>query len=370
MKKIGLITYHRALNYGSILQAYALQNYLNNYFSCEILDYQKPNQKEMYEVFKKNNSLKNIIHNIIFSLDKKFILNHRKSFKDFSNSNLLLSETINTRKDLELMNNKYDAFCCGSDQIWNISIEDFDESYFLDFSNKYNFSYAPSLGKIKYFNPFERNIDIKYLLNKFDRISVREKSGQEMINKYTDKQLYVVLDPTLLIEKKQWDTLSSEKYPNEKYIFFYSIEYDEEAIDLVKKFAKKKDLPVYIIFSTGKTYKAMAKGFKRFKVASPGDFISIIKHAEYVISTSFHGTVFSLIYEKEFLLVNSEKSKDDDRLLTLLSHCDIDINSRRIKRDDKIQNFKQLDYISINENLSLAKKKSKEYISKIVNDLK
>lgn len=369
-KKLGLITYHRALNYGSVLQAYALQKVLNKSFKCEIIDYQTDKQKEMYTVIKPWNNVRNIVHNVFFLLDKNYIKKHRESFLKFYERNLIFSKKINNRSDLTRLNREFDAFCCGSDQVWNVSIADFDDSYFLSFADKFKFSYAPSLGNVKNFNPIKNNVNINSLLRDFEFISVREKTGKKELEKYTKKPIKIVLDPTLLLNKKEWDTFLTDNYPKEKYIFFYSIDYNKSILKIVKMISKELKLPVYVIFSTGKTYSAQLKGFKRVKSSSPEDFITLIKHAEYVISTSFHGTVFSLIYHKEFILPQVDSNKKlngDDRLKTLLSHCNIEAETRIISQANikHVKSLEKINYNNVDEYLQGKIVDSLSYIEKV-----
>ncbi|OCN05584.1 hypothetical protein A4S06_08440 [Erysipelotrichaceae bacterium MTC7] len=373
MNKIGLITYHKALNYGSVLQAYALQKTLSDFGEVYLIDYQNEGQKEMYKIFKPNNSSKNIIHNILFAIDYKHIKKHRHSFEEFSKKYFSLTESnYKNANELISIGNIFDVFVCGSDQIWNINIPDFDYAYLLNFTKKKKVSYAPSLGNSNKFLENVSSTDFVKHIQSFDSISVREERGAMAISKQMDDQnITVTLDPTMLLDTKEWDTLSSERYPKEKYIFFYSIEYTSEYIQLINQIKKATGLPVYVMFSTGKTYKAMASGMKRFSHSSPEDFISLIKHAEIVLSSSFHGSVFSILYNKRFYipqLSNLDSSEYDDRIVTLLDSFGIPLDQTIINLDNfnVLLNRESTDFDTVNARLNVLRKSSLDFIKKSV----
>lgn len=166
---IGIITYHRAENYGSVLQAYALNKYIKNInskFHVETIDYYNETQEKMYNLFQSNSSIMNIIRNIHTLLNIKALKNKKKAFKKFISIHISLSETIgNDTNKLKQYAQKYDICICGSDQIWNIHCDDQDINYFLSFStNSRKVAYAPSLG-INQFSEEENKIFKKYISN-------------------------------------------------------------------------------------------------------------------------------------------------------------------------------------------------------------
>lgn len=367
-KSIGVITYHRAYNFGSFLQAYALQYYLLKKLNvyCEIIDYQKPEQKEFYKVMKKNNSIKNILKNIYALNHKKELVDRNNKFEKMIKAELILSDEFKSLEELKKVK-EYDLLICGSDQIWNTNILDFDEAYLLSFSNKNKkISYAASMGG--YPSISTKNIEIfKENLCKFNAISVREISAKKCIEEYCNIDISVCVDPTLLINEKAYNSLIKNDYlnvklPKEKFIFFYSVCYNEDMIDRVIKFSDIAKLPVYMVYTGSlKISRCSKKGINIIYDASVSDFLYLIKNSEYVFSSSFHGTVFSLIFKKEFFVINEYKNGrylKDERMKCLLQELNIDyrMTNNSINFNDKI------DYSLIDDKLRNLIKSSKEFL--------
>lgn len=374
MRDIGILTFHGSHNYGSVLQAYALQNVINNKLNlkCETINFIPPKQEYMYSIFKKNNTCKNIIKNSLAVCNYRVLKNRYDSFNKFINEDLVLSKSkYSSKKELDLDIGNYNTVICGSDQIWNVGVEDFDYTYLLDFNKKINkVSYAPSMGGG---NPLrnEKIINkLKFCLNDFTSLSVREKRGKEILEKIVDKNIEVVVDPTLLLNADEWDKLVPLTSKTEKYIFFYSIDYNSDAIKIVKNISKKLNIPVKILFTTNKTYKAIANGFKMEKDQSPYNFLKLIKNATLILSSSFHGTVFSAIYRKPFYVVRGTyngKINNDDRLTTFLEKFNLEDRQVNINNVDKINDFISIDYSNSEKLIEEAKEKSINYLARALN---
>lgn len=302
-----ILTFHGADNYGSVLQAYALKKFITSICNCEIVNYIPTHQKELYAVYLPMRSIKNFIKNIRAFVFRKLLNDRKISFSNFRRDvlGIINDEEIEDIKELNEYLKRFDAVICGSDQIWNPKSIDFSEEYFLPHYNGKKIAYAPSFGNAKAVDFGNRAEYISQKIRDFDFISVRESSGLDILSDLgIKKDANVVLDPTLLLNAEQWDVLLSHEGKiesvEEKYIFFYSIDYNQEAIDMVDRISHLSGLPVKIIFSTNKTYKVMHK-FHLVKETSPIDFLKMIKNAELVLSTSFHGVAFSTIYRKSFM---------------------------------------------------------------------
>lgn len=368
MKNIGIITFHRSHNYGSVLQAYALQTSINknvvNHYS-EIIDFISPNSSEVYAIFKKKNSMKNIIKNMlsIYTYRSRYI--RYKEFERFINTRLNLTKNkYFSISDLKEISKKYDILICGSDQIWNTNCKDFDYSYYLPFAKSIKkISYAPSLGPGKQFKSNEAKEKIKDYLSDFYAISVRENGGEKTIQELTDKKVYRVLDPTLLLEAKDWDIISCNRRINKEYIFFYSIGYKKDDISIAKQFSKKFGLPVVTLFTVGN--RIIFSGFEIPKNSAPEDFISLIKNAKLILSSSFHGSVFSIIYRKPFYSirgVNDGKVQEDDRIKTLLEEFKLTDRQVDINSVNSIEDPYTIDYTESEKYINKARKESVDYL--------
>ena len=221
MKNIAIITFHRALNYGAVLQSYALQNFLNNNgYATKILDYRNEFFEETYHLFspkqliKKRISLKQLLIKIVEEPFRKKI---ERKFECFNNKHLLLSEVVD-KNDLYKLNNQFDYFITGSDQVWNLDATNGDTTYLLDFadSNKRN-SFAASIGEYKL-----RDLDINILKN-YNYISVRENETKAMLEDFGLSKSIVHLDPVFLIEKNDWNQLASSRIIKENYILIFTM---------------------------------------------------------------------------------------------------------------------------------------------------
>ena len=337
---VGILTFHNADNYGSVLQAYALKTFVEEIDGvdyCEIVNYLPPNQEELYSVYVPINSVKNIIKNIRAFFFKGLLFDRKKEFSDFRKNRLGIQKhksTFLSEEDRKLK--EYDAVIVGSDQIWNPRSTDFSIFYFVPEFNGKKIAYAPSFGNATVEDFKNRGIESKVseALKLFHVLSVREKSGVSIIKELAGKSAIEVVDPTLLISDK-WNQIASDSGKNAKYIFFYAIDYNFEAIKMVQKISKKIGLPVKVIFSTNKTYRIIGKGFELVKVTAPEDFIGLIKNATLVLSSSFHGTAFSVIFEKNFYALEAHRNGvlyKDQRIHGLLSR--IGLEDRIITDDD------------------------------------
>lgn len=356
MKKIGIITFHAAHNYGSVLQAYAMKKIVSN-LGCdaEIINFRTDKQKDQYTPLTKRKGLKYIIKNTYFLLHYISRKSKYDKFENFINEYLLNPNQpeYSSLDELEQNVPQYDMYISGSDQIWNTNPNDADMAYFLPFvKEKTKISYAPSfgqLGNIKY-----KNVISKYL-NDYDYLSIRDEFGKDLIKELTGRSASLLPDPTLVVDRSIWNELTDKNLMKEKYLFFYTLFATQEMIDIVKRVSKELNLPV-VISNVSNQYEIFS-GFKKIRNAGPKDFLSLIKNAEFVCVTSFHGTIFSILMHKPFFAING---MDDNRINTLLTNTGLversislnDIDSKLKKAYDSI-NYNDVDYI-INSQRKLA----------------
>jgi len=377
MKKIGIITFHASHNCGSFLQSYALQNFLKkNNLDAEIIDYSNKGQQQLYQITFPNNSVKNFLKNIILLPRRKQLKNTYKSYEEFIHKNLKLSKAKFTiPEELENYNFDYDIFICGSDQVWNVTIEDFDKSYFLPFAkNKKKIAYAPSFGARKMSNFLKKEeLEIyKNYIEDFSLVTTREENGKKWIKEIFNKDVEVVLDPTLLLTQNDYQEIE-EQYDKEitgKYIFYYSPSYKPEINKLVDRIAKKYNLKV--VAWNPKSYYLKMMNFSNFylpKKQNPGVYLSLIRDAELIITTSFHGTIFSTIYQKNFWVIkNGDMYGDDDRVKTLINQLEIEERLISMNYDANFEYLKEVDYTAYKKNLPILCENSKRILLEGVND--
>lgn len=370
MKKIGIITFHNSYNCGSMLESYAILKYLlKKNLNVEIINFSNDGQKNLYSVLEKNINIRKVIKNILVYPHKKQIENNNKKYEEFKNKNFILSKEYSSSSEIK---DVYDVVVAGSDQIWNITIPDADEAYFLNWVIKAKkVAYAPSFGARSI--PNYTNTPEKYYnyLKKFDALSIREKNGKKWIKEYINKEVPLLVDPTLLLSESDYEQLldKSIKYP-EKYIFFYSPDFNSQICKLVKKISKKYKMPV-ITWSAKKYYIRFANrfGFSLAEYENPSAYLTLIKNASLIITTSFHGTIFSSIYKKNFFVIkNGEMFGDDDRVKTLIEQLGLEETLISANFDDKFNYMKKTNYDKYNVELPLLQKKAYKYIKENIED--
>ena len=365
--KIGILTYHKSFNNGSFLQAYALSNVVSNMgYDVEIVDYIPQKFNEIYSLFSPNSMgfLKKLIYYIKKILVADIYLSTKRNFLGLQNKCLNLSkEKYFYDSNFEQLNKEYDVLIVGSDQIWNLICSDCDDIYFLPIKhlNK-KVSYAPSLNDIKKLP--EKYID---LISDFDSVSVREQSGKATLNDCLLKDVFVAIDPTLLIDIQYYEKFDLKDIVKKDYIFLYTIKYSEDVISVSKALSEKYNLCVYTMINDIRVHYVleMKKNKIRYRKScnDPVAFLRYIKNASYVVTDSFHGTAFSVIFEKEFWAVNIKKDGkyyDDERISTLLEK--LNLKDRFITADN--QNFNnKIDYDTVG-------KLKKEYVEESLDWLK
>ncbi len=325
MKKIGILTLSASDNCGSLLQAYALQTVLQDRgYDVEIIDFTTPISEKMYRIFHPGyiSSPKMFFGQIIRYKD---LIKQKRDYQQFRQERLRLTEQRYSSIDgLRTIDGKYEAIVCGSDQIWNVYMRDFDEAFFLSWCIKSRcVSYAASLGDQKG-GRLADMVERGFGYDRYAAVSVREGSAAEKFKAELGKDVKVCLDPTLLLSKEQWRGLVDKKMiPKERFIFYYSYNYaDEEKNRTVLRFSAETNLPVYVINASRWVDGREAKyGFRIFEQAGPLAFLGLMDGCAYALVESFHGVAFSYIFQKEFWFLGREV-RADDRIEDLLEIID------------------------------------------------
>lgn len=307
--KVGIITWWRN-NYGSILQALALQQKLNQYndLQYEIICQFGKNATSVDNVFDKIKSvgLAETCKRVFWKVAFKGLRLRNKKMQQFVDENLKVSNLQYNEHDIADSNKYYDTYICGSDQIWNPDLVPTDSMYWLPFveKGKNKIAYAPSFGASTVSE--KQKEQIKANLSTFNAVSCRENSGARTINLIIDeKKCEAVLDPTMLIERGFWDTISENKIYNEKYIFAYMLRGTATQRKYIENIAREKNLKIVSIpFLDYEKIDLYDLKFGDYKLwdADPAEFISAIRHAEYVFCDSFHCIVFSILYHRPFFV--------------------------------------------------------------------
>ncbi|MDD3040476.1 polysaccharide pyruvyl transferase family protein [Bacteroides sp.] len=311
--KIGIITYHRSQNHGAQLQAYATKTALCKLgVDAEVLDCNTIGEESMFEWhFNSLRAFLGSIKNNVLSLVSERKRN--KLFKAFSQNMVGVSKPCLTKVSLDKIIKEYDYVITGSDQVWHPQICEDQTCFFLDLpvSSNQKIAYAPSFGVPDY-----NHIEVeKYipLINDIAHLSVREEKGVEIIKKYTSREAKLVVDPTMLLTREDWNEIVKPSH-YKKYLFYFTILDEQPGTDaLVRKIAAEKGLEIVRI---GSLKDLMKPGFKNARANGPQEFLGLIRDADFVVTTSFHGTVFSILFEKEFLCVLNNNNRNS-RMETL-----------------------------------------------------
>lgn len=322
MIKVATLSYQHAYNYGAVFQVAALQHVITQIGAdCDIIDYRCPAIDKQYDFkpIRLNGSLLSAIRaNLVLF---PFIKAKKKNFRHWMES-YKKTEVIKEKKLLISLNSKYDKFVVGSDQVWNLKCQGYDASFFLDFveNDDKKIAYAASFGTFE-INPKDVAFYEKYIKH-FESISVRENSGISLVEKLASKESFACMDPVLLVGKDFWESKKDSAFiPKEKYIFVYHLGHGKG----VAKFAKqlKKVTGLKVIYVTGHIGNMFFYSIfdKNESTASPEKFLSLISNAEYVVTNSFHATVLSIIFHKQFYTISKggEKSSYNTRIYNLLS---------------------------------------------------
>lgn len=300
--KIGIVTFHFVNNFGGVLQAYALQKALEKECGAkaEIINYRNnfilfTDTVRLFPVSRSAAEIRSGLRTM------KHRIRRIKKFKSFAKKNLNLSRTYRNILSIKLHPPACDKYICGSDQIWNPYITfGVNYFYFLGFvkESQNKISYAPSFGTAKIHTCFHKKIS-GYLKN-FGSISVREREGVAFIKEISGRDAISLIDPTLLLTEEDYSSIAINPGIPEKYILLYIMQQDEEMYSYAKKVKERLGLKMIEISRYG--YQPDFVDISLIDLG-PGEFIGLFQNAEYICTNSYHGFVFSILFQKQFCLI-------------------------------------------------------------------
>ena len=345
--KVGIITFIKTINFGASLQAFALQEVIESFgMRAEVVQYVNKDI-ENAEKNRGSKSLKSLVKSMVVGsgFSRKMI-----GFEEYEKKHIHKGEAL-TAESKSAVDQNYDYFVTGSDQVWNTKLTHADWTYFLDFvqDNSKKISYAPSFGNIPF--PKEHYEKAAEYLKQINALSVRETSGAELIHQITGKQAEIVLDPTLLLDKSEWIQRCDFTPPYAHYILVYFPHNKKKTFAFVNKLKKQTKLPVVYLSISPR----IQMGVKTIYDAAPDQFLGWILHADYVVTGSFHGTAFSLNLEKQFFYEPSGKGSRIDNLVQLTGTA-----NRSIDNTDVIKS--RIDYEIVRKKLDKERAKSKAWL--------
>lgn len=349
------------------MQAYALKRTIEKSgYHCQLINYKSILQEKAYSLSgKKVTNMRTLARNLYRTLNKDIFNKKSALFNEFLCSHLTDGQdVIHTKEEVidELRKGKYDKVVVGSDQVWNTTLEDIDDTYLLDgIAELPKISYAASFGSgIGRVESHPRKLSA---IRQFQYISVREKNARDILSR-NNISSELVMDPVFLLNSSEWESMECGDIIGSPYILMYGFGFDSHVAESTKKVSRHLGLPVVnpIIHP-----KAMISGFINRYDTGPHEFLSLVKNAAFICTNSFHGTSFSIIYNKPFWAINTnsrDENQWDDRIPSLLNILGLHDRFVLSCFDFNKSTQSKIDYTSVNTLLVQARQRSVSFIEK------
>lgn len=376
MKKIALVSPYNEYNYGTVLQAYALQRVVEERgYIAEYLQYSnvvspplwKRVVKKIIGFKKKHSNVTGLDDYSFFSLPE--FLEFVNGFESFVKTKIKESPVKYTPQTLPLCN-EYDAYMVGSDQTWGEARTKINTIYFLDNVNEHcpKLSYAPSIGTTHISRDYLQVLKSK--LSHFQSLSCREKTNCKLLSRELLREVSYVLDPVLLLDANEWNKVAQKPQIRElnrkQYILCYILGEKHSISDFAEELGKKKGMPVYYIIT-----RPLYQNKRKSLFATPESFIGLIRDADTVVTDSFHGTIFSINYNTSFYSFTKRKTSevenisDNDRIFEILDTMGL---KERFECSINSLPGNDVDFDVANERLCQYREKSLNYIEMVLKE--
>ncbi len=364
--RICVITFHDTLNFGATLQCTAMSRFLAgqghdvkviNYLPDYVMD-KKSTMKEIRNIGRSSNKAKALVKGFAYLAKSGDIKKKNRCYEKFLSDNVYRTDAYHTFDELVKNPPEADLYICGSDQIWNPALTGgkLDPAFFLKFAEGRKAAYGVSVGELDINSEAE---ELKEMTADMAGVSVREKSVAVDMAFAIERDVDVVLDPTLLLDKKDYMKMESASPVTDKpYLLLYNVQNSKESVGTARKIAAERGLEIIDISPNPF---AKVDGVKKLLDIGPGEFLRLFDGADYVVTNSFHGTVFSVIYEKEFWALGH--SKRAGRTYDLLDS--LHLLDRFIKEPSEAEG-EPIDYSEVMKLLSYRRAHSVDYINSLL----
>lgn len=366
MKKFGIVSYNiycNFTNYGSALQSWALSQAVNKIgngrWQAVLVDY-------CPEILKDKNALNPMEHmwdtdaesRKMCELSLPAIRENYRKFNKFYNEKFCKTAKRYTAENFNqiVQDEGLDGFICGSDTIFCIDEFGFDDGYYANYScmkNGYSVSYAASFGDA-HFTP-DTYMILNERLQNFKSIGIRENGMVPYIQKHTSIPVQQVIDPTLLLTSDDYDKIADYRLKKEKYLLLYARRYNAEMESFAKKIAAENGWKIIEISLRATN----AERHQMFYEAGVEEFLSLVKHAEFIVTNSFHGMIFSVQYRRPFYVFSREQC--DTKIVELLDTFGI---PDRLLFTGEEKDAMEIDYVDVHNRISQARNKSIKFLEK------
>lgn len=348
--KIGIVTHPLCNNYGGLLQNYALQYVLEKLgHKTKTIDFASrwPFLKYLLEICRQ--FAKTVIRHKVHPYPS-YVIHQRKPIMDsFVNKYINKTKVVHSYSTNLVIKEKFDAVIVGSDQVWRPEYVDFPQDMFLKFvpDNVKKIAYAASFGVDYWQYPMELELECRELISRLDAVSVREESGVTLCRQYLNTDAKLVLDPTILAGREAFLSLI-EKHSTKNYLFAYILDTSNEIENYIEKVAQDNGLECYIC------------GAHDDATLNVEEWLSKIAGASIVITDSFHGTVFSILFHRNFYSIQN-KNRGASRFNSLLGP--LALGDRLLYREELVEfSNKLIDWTKIEELLSIKRKESLDFL--------
>lgn len=369
--KIAWITVHRTLNYGTMLQAYACDRIFREFgYDTLLVDYYRSRDYRdssfqtplsYYRFRKRAEGARNPRERLVLALKSAASYRTTKRFHaicdSFLNEHFTLSKPYDSSEALKCDPPLADLYCAGSDQVWNTEYNGgIDEAFYLTFAppDRAKLSFASSIG-MEHFSG-EDGKRVRELLGGFSAISVREESAKALLGQLGLVST-AVLDPTLLLDAGQWETLASKPLFDEPYLLIYKLKGDGRLDRAAHEIAMRKKLKIVRL-----AFGNRGKAADETAVVLPevGEFLSLMKNAAFVVTNSFHGTCFSVNFNRQFLTVTRERY--NSRMTNVLEKAGL--SDRLLTRDAAdVAALSDIAYEAVNRRLDAERGRARAWLS-------
>lgn len=375
-KKLGLCICYGVNNFGSALQCFATIHTVKKMgFDCEIIRYKKDKLffiKSLFRLFNPymiEGKYKRFLSTFNRLIRKDFGISQKKrrsKFDSFRNDFFkpFYSEMYYGYKALCKSSQKYFCVLSGSDQLWlpsGLATNFYNLIFVADDVRKVSYASSFGAGSI----PWYQKSRTANFLNRIQHVSVRENSGKDIVKTLTGRSVPVVVDPTLLLSKEEWEIqIPKEDIINEPYLFAYLLGKNKEHRRLVENVAKKLQLRIVSIPHCDH-YNVADVGFgDEHPISGPKDFVNLIRNAKFVCTDSFHGSIFSILHEKQFVVFDRYSKKSsvstNTRIDSLLRN--LSLEDRRYQNDLYKELTSPINYEFVKKNVLKMKVDSMNYL--------
>lgn len=368
--KVALLSFHNAYNYGAALQAYALQEYVGSLgHVCEYVNYVNNSRMHSYDMdyqLKKAIHDKNVKQGVKLAVGKPFMKKRGVNFEQFYKDRLRKTEKLYTcSEEVRELNDQYDKFIVGSDQVWNPKNNGGDCAFLLDFVNdrEKRIAYSSSFGTSEVPLEFQKRYQEEF--NKFGYLSSREGMGQKLIKELTGRDSMFVMDPVFLPGVSEWKKIAKKPNETKEYLFFYTNRNNQ--VDQFLNVFGKSDYRYHILSSHLGVGDFADRQKKVVFSMAPEEFLGEIENSNLVVTASFHCLAFAIIFHKQFVVLLTGDLGKDERVLNLLEITGLKsrIFSSKMTKEEI---YAPIDYSKVDEKLEEYIGDSKSYLQAAIND--